>query len=656
MNVQHYNSGIVPSIMSRRPRDRRSASPRRIEGRIYRHRNYPPAGSYDLTAAQWSAIGTVSGSGHIQRQTRNPFPDPVQASDHSDDDNNDMDDMDIEPDDGPPVRDGPNATTIGFEFELAIAAAKQSAEFPDPHPNDGRWLSDKLATRYEDGLGFKYTTKNKIVDTLRAAGVSARKSQEHWYPGMMDEPEPHFEWWDSLEYGTANENDPYLSIWAGNYQWNPAITDDKNVEQATETLAAQFWQHHKDENLAPYLTSQEIMVTLQQDIGHMIIGVAPIACREKVKTLWLERVTETARDKKKAHYSAPGPDDPNLVPGVAEDQKYRAWSVTDDISVDCDTDKTHYTIPAGSIPTFPLTGLPIGEPPTLYKWFGAEVVSPVMDYDNPQVYPSLRRTAQALRDVMRIHKPISHIRSGVHIHIGQQAGWTLLHMKKFATLWHVIEPFMFSLHREDRQSGLWCMPMHRESILGRLVYRHDASLTRYSPTTTGPKRKAYEIQMNRYVPYLDNSSRMRHFIFLIWQYDTLTDLKSAMGQPAFGKCSIRWRVTGNKLSPIPNYEDIQTLEFRLMQGTLDADHVWKWASIVERLVIFARDAADRVFRDAIAQIVGQNIPHTLGLNEEDLQWFRDRWSDKQYFTYPDKDVVDWSDPFMVPGHGDTHVR
>ncbi|KAI0508542.1 hypothetical protein F5B22DRAFT_659144 [Xylaria bambusicola] len=601
-------------------------------------------------------------SGRGRRRTRTPIPDPVPASDDSDDDSGDGDDdnstseMDIDTNDDPPVRDGPNATTIGFEFELAIAVTKRSADIPDPHPNDGRWLSDKLVTRYEDGLGFRYTTKNKIVDTLRAAGVPARKSQEYWYDSMLNEQDSGFEWWDSLEYETTNENDLSLATWAGNYQWNDAITDDKNVEQATKTLAAQFWQHHKDQKLAPHLTSQEIMETLQKDIGYMIVGVAPKKCREKVKTIWLERVMGIARSEKKAHYGAQGHDDPNLVRDVAEDEKYRAWSVTNDVSVDCDTDRTHYNIPPGSIPTFPLTGLPIGEPSTLYKWFGAEVVSPVMDYDNPGVYPSLRRTAQALRVVMRIHKPMSHIQSGVHIHIGQQAGWTLLHLKKFATLWHVIEPLMFSLHRQERSAGRWCLPMNRDSILGRLVYRHDTRYSKYAPTTTGPKRKAYQMQMNRYTPDFDNRALMRQFVYLIWQYDTLDDLKSAMHQSSLGMCSIRWRVSGNKLSAMPDREDIQTLEFRLMQGTLDADHVWKWASILERLVVFARDATEHMFRDAIAEIVEGNTPQSVGLNQEDLRWFKDRWSDKKFFTYPDKDVIDWSDPFMVPGHGDTHAR
>jgi hypothetical protein len=51
---------------------------------------------------------------------------------------------------------------------------------------------------------------------------------------------------------------------------------------------------------------------------------------------------------------------------------------------------------------------------------------------------------------------------------------------------------------------------------------------------------------------------------------------------ADGKASVYWRVMGNKRTPKPEGPETQTLEFRLLQGTLDAEHVWKWASIIER--------------------------------------------------------------------------
>ncbi|KAI1360504.1 hypothetical protein F5Y08DRAFT_343632 [Xylaria arbuscula] len=118
-------------------------------------------------------------------------------------------------------------------------------------------------------------------------------------------------------------------------------------------------------------------------------------------------------------------------------------------------------------------------------------------------------------------------------------------------------------------------------------------------------------------------------------------------------CNIRWRIAGDKLSKRPDKDHIQTLEFRSMQGTLDADHVWKWAGVIERLVIFARDAAPSVYRDAIVDILENRTPDSLGLNRVDLDWFTARRKNN-HFTYPDNDRVDWADPFMVQGYGDTH--
>ncbi len=81
--------------------------------------------------------------------------------------------------DDPPLRAGPNATTMGFEFELCVAVATNTKMMPDPHPNDGRWISDHLIERSHESLSYKYTARNKLVDTLVAHGVPAQKNPEN---------------------------------------------------------------------------------------------------------------------------------------------------------------------------------------------------------------------------------------------------------------------------------------------------------------------------------------------------------------------------------------------------------------------------------------------------------------------------------------------
>ncbi|KAI1425321.1 hypothetical protein F5Y12DRAFT_796049 [Xylaria sp. FL1777] len=645
-----------------------------------RRRASPPGPGNEMTAEEISAMVWPLELGYSLEGSMNISPnesgndsdvemEDYDGNDDGDDGDGDDDDDDSDSsqfsvpagegvaDDDPPLRDGPNATTMGFEFELAIAVARESPTIPDPHPNDGRWLSDNLVDKDPEGLAFKYTAKNKIVDTLVAYGVPTQKGEEYWY-SVFGEDDRDFQWWDSLEYENPNENDQVLLDWQGNYLWNGLRTDDENVFLAAAALGTQFWQYHRDYNLEPHLTRQAIIEFIRDKLNFMVIGAIPVGYRDRVKTVWFEQVTEYVRDAKRSYYSARGPTDPNLVPDLGVRLQYQSWSVTDDISINNTwTEPQHYDIPGSSLVFDDVTGELAGEPPNLYKWFGAEVVSSVMDYDNPQTFRALKTAAQALRGELRVHKPISIIQTGVHVHIGQQGGWTLLHLKKFATLWHLVEPSMYKLHRKDREESHWCVGTARGCALAKLVYGRNELYSSRGATTTGPKKAAYERQMEQYIPDLSDYRRLRLFLTHIWQFQELNELRDAMQQGEMGTSCIRWRVTGNKLSPRPSQHSIETLEFRMMQGTLDAEHIWKWASVLERLVIFARDSTDDVFRGTIEELLEQNLPASLGLNQNDLQWFRTRTPDgEEYFAYPDNDLVDWGEPFMVQGYGDTHFR
>ncbi|KAI0536483.1 hypothetical protein GGR58DRAFT_514527 [Xylaria digitata] len=602
-----------------------------------------------------------------------------EDKDDGDDDNNDADDDDnddidndsnddepggepepepeIEPDD-PPVRDGGSATTVGFEFELFIAVSRIDEETPDPHPEDARWLSEHLTTRSSQGLAFKYTCRNKIIDLLTAKGVSAHKTNERMWAFAAEYEtggDQDFQWWDSLEYEDNNTND-VVSNWRGNWQWNLLEPDDDNVTEGVNALLKQFIQYHRDNNLEPYMTRQATIRDVRDAIILMVEGDVPDGGRMRILTLWYEKAIEYIENEKKTHYSALGDPDPNLPPGLQIKPQYMRWSCTDDISItNVWPTEEDYVIPPDSIPIDPETEQPFGFPPHLYQWFGAEVVSSVQDYDNPQTYPTLKTACAAIRDAMRIHKPMAIIETGVHIHVGQQAGWTLLHLKKFATLWHLVEPSIFRLHRKERRNSMWCQPLSTQSNLARLVYRRDETCRFIGATAWGPKKLHYERQMEQYIPDLGDRRRLREFLHHIWTYDSITQLDAAMVTTITGEGCIRWRVSGEKLSEEPGEtRRLQTLEFRLMQGTLDAEHIWKWAGILERLVIFARDSTPEAYSGVLTELLTQKLPQALGINKDDLKWFESRATDEGHFAYPENGAINWSDPFMAPGYGDTH--
>ena len=167
--------------MSNRTRDGRSASPRGSPPQNFRVRDYPPAGSHDLTTGEQEIIGSaVSPSGQSQGQSSSSPTIEMELDDEDEIYGIEDPDKDItDSNDNPPLRDGLNVTTIGFEFELGVAVARRHVNDPDPHPKDGRWLSNHLITGNDRSRGYRYTCKNRIVDTLVASGVVARKGTEY---------------------------------------------------------------------------------------------------------------------------------------------------------------------------------------------------------------------------------------------------------------------------------------------------------------------------------------------------------------------------------------------------------------------------------------------------------------------------------------------
>ncbi|KAI0109504.1 hypothetical protein GGR51DRAFT_569815 [Nemania sp. FL0031] len=555
--------------------------------------------------------------------------------------------------DNPPVRPGGNATTVGFELEILVAIARGTENLPDPHPNDTRWLSDDIFQFEVDDGPLKYTVRNKIIDELIRAGVVANKIDEGWSGNLA--------WWDSFEYEKPNQNDDYIRNWKGGYTWDPKISERRNIVSAVNTLKDQFLRYHRDHNLEVYMTREDVLKEARDRVTSMITGPHTRRAPAKIRALWYEQVNAHRYSEKEKHYSSSANlSDPN-TPAMRFIDTYKAWSCTDDATImDYLPLAQHYEIPPSGLPIDPARPCFRVQPSHAYKWFGAEIRSSVLDYDGPETHITLRKVCESLRNALRIHKPLARVLSGLHVHIGQQAGWTLLHLKKFATLWHLLEPSLYKLHRRDRSESIWCEPMSTKCELAANVFsanRTDAATQRYVERKIGTIKKVYTSQMNKYIPAI-RIPRLNQFFFTIWQFETINELNYLMRNNDLwsgSELSLRWRCAGEQLSS-ENATSLltQTIEFRMMQGTMDADHIWRWAGIVERIVIFTRDSTPEVYRAAIQSLLDKNLPDSLGFNQEDLAWFAERQTDDGYFSYPDNDRVDWADPFMTRGHGDTH--
>ncbi|RYO76025.1 hypothetical protein DL766_007700 [Monosporascus sp. MC13-8B] len=307
-------------------------------------------------------------------------------------------------------------------------------------------------------------------------------------------------------------------------------------------------------------------------------------------------------------------------------------------------------------------------PPNNYRWWGAEVITPVYDTENRACTDNIRRAVQQLREEFRIHKPMAAVRSGVHVHWGHQDGWTLLQLKRFASLWVVIEESLFRLHRSDRSNFNYCRSLREHS---RLAYAlspdnpaHRAKYRDSLPQGGSAVSQRYDRYTASRIP-LDSlgsmDGRLPGLVQNIWRYPHITTLATAMSPWSFtDEAAVRWDVIGEKRSDDPSMASKQTLEFRMMQGTLDFEHIMHWMQVCHRVILVSRSAPDETFYAIMEQLCKKaSIFDALRVSRATHDYFLqhlDYETDPNgcYWVYPDRDRVAWAQPFMSKGNPYAH--
>ncbi|KAI5868351.1 hypothetical protein GGS23DRAFT_592130 [Durotheca rogersii] len=363
--------------------------------------------------------------------------------------------------------------------------------------------------------------------------------------------------------------------------------------------------------------------------------------------------------------------DPNHIRVVGLSDIYRAWSVTEDTSVDGEgMIMSRYEIPRHVQFRFP-SGSPLSE----YRWFGAEVISPVLPVGTEVTAETIRRACASLRNRFRIHKPMERS-TGFHVHLGHKHGWNLLHLKRFITLWLLIETTLVRIHRKDRGSDymkIWCGPLTETTRLARY---HGATnniereiFEDYVPRTAPYARNRNQQRMRAHVPMHLLEEKLADFVNHVWLYTSIDSIVDAFSGAASMRPGVRIRISGNKVSQRPGSGLPQTIEVRTMQGTLDADHINHWIVVLTRILYYTRRATDEEYRMMLEEVLNTATPtrdvgrllEALGVPDRTTQYFLDGARRKldaksgvKWWAYPDDDLVDWADPFMARGHGATH--
>ncbi|KAI1265024.1 hypothetical protein F5Y18DRAFT_386909 [Xylariaceae sp. FL1019] len=259
------------------------------------------------------------------------------------------------------------------------------------------------------------------------------------------------------------------------------------------------------------------------------------------------------------------------------------------------------------------------------------------------------------------------VTSGLHVHLGHSKGWTLDQLKRFACFWFLAEDTIMHLHRKDRGTDeKWCAKMKTSSNLWQALYSDDRNVREEYESIvewhSEELNEQYLAFMREEVPNMPGLDQLDlGYLRALYRISSITNLRWAMNSDEV-RVGLRWRVGGytSTFDPQATMKS-QTIEARIMAGTLDADHIINWITILEHIVTIARDWSRTRFRRMLERFIPNrtlpNLLREIGVSEQvQAYWLDPRRRDgtNTWWEYPDRDRVDWQQPFNVRGHRATH--
>lgn len=494
----------------------------------------------------------------------------------------------VPPDPPASGRTKPGKYTYGIEFEFLLAPTAPDKSIGDPHPNDDRWFSHNMAGGPTSDE-YETTISNRVTDAMRRGDVVTNRIVSASY-GQATGPPTARPWWlfsyeDDVNAAVAaaeaaNHNALIPSWMPPILFWNPTEDENGNVRAAVQELLQFFEAAHVSRGIQLRETGLDTVEEIglrwlsSGGIGRLQGAAWTPRVQYQLQHHWkqkaIERINEVLTEWETQQR------DPNHVDIEGMSDSYRAWQSTDDVSVSIALVRfENYVMPPGYVVPPWSARQPI--PPYLYSWYGTEVISPVYDIANPDCYATVERALKQMRNELRIHKPLSTGQTGLHIHMGHQDGWNLFQLKRVVTLYYLLEPELVRLHREERETFLYCRPMRTQSFLAGALFYPEGVSAEYQYRLPGGgalMNLQYDQYMAPLLPLDIMDENTRKFITAIWRYPTITNLTQGLSNCKMsGSEALRIGMFGDKRTEDPGYIQKQTLEFRHMQGTLDAIHV-----------------------------------------------------------------------------------
>ncbi|KAI1077570.1 hypothetical protein F5B20DRAFT_583283 [Whalleya microplaca] len=581
------------------------------------------------------------------------------------------------PDAGPLPNDTSNnelekAFTLGFELELPVAVCLPPAQglfSTDPHPTDNRWLLNEVfandewaAARCKEAVVAQFC---RLLTEQTDLIVAPRDEDEDETLYRMNLRKLH-----RLEAGLEPMSDPPDD--SPSRAPAPMSESSKNVARQAAIFATNFFGPGSPLQLATDNDLDRVlgmMPSLAQ--WGVVTASEQNAIGQRLRLLLRLARLQTRRDS--IHVSLPGMKD-----------RYKHTSV--------------YTIPGWGLASVTrndyedLQGTPAGpgvlvNPTHAYHWEVVKVASPVMRAQPEETRRVLLQIMKALRNNFRIHKDMRAIPVTTQAVVSHTAGFSILELKKFITLWGCINNEMNHLCREYRSSpdyNLVCGEMLRFSPLGAASYAPTDLVDTWVgsgivPRPSDDERHALLAEMFAHIPldaaWNPMSEPGKRFLIGVWLFTKVDDLARAINvDQSQGNTDVAIKVAGDgphtadvaddddeillpgEVGKRPQaFREIDpvrgVIEFRKCHGSMDPKHVMCWMYLCAYVVHTVKTSNPEQFKQMLARIAAGgpsvSVLGELGVPIGIQEYFRDHIHEAGGFFEPDDNDrrVTWADPF-----------
>ncbi|KAI0198527.1 putative amidoligase enzyme-domain-containing protein [Astrocystis sublimbata] len=231
-----------------------------------------------------------------------------------------------------------------------------------------------------------------------------------------------------------------------------------------------------------------------------------------------------------------------------------------------------------------------------HLWTECELTSTVMDDDD------YARNVEDICRVLRQARAYMNNSTALHVHVGRgDEPFSLLTLKKFASLYWLMEKPILDVHHPSRRNNKYCFRLNKCSVLAT------TSSARLEVEIRDSKSKDLE-QFHRYIPDTDFGRLRMIQLRRIWACDSIEEVATLMQRgdktPLARAADLRGAVGFKRFLPAGKTGgNLQTFEWRQMSGSLDANHINRWIEFCLAFTNFCRLSDSSTFRDLVETLV-----------------------------------------------------